>query len=200
MQQAELDVFTQACKEILYLIENTENCTKKEANKIKLKVIKKYKIIKVPTQIDLTAIASESQRIKLREILSLKPVRTISGVMPVALMSEPYPCPHGTCTYCPGGPGSFYGDVPKSYTGHEPSTMRAIRANYDSYLIVFNRLEQYAAMNRLPDKIELIVQGGTFPFFPEEYQVNFIGYAFKAMNDFSEIFFENSEINRDKFN
>jgi elongator complex protein 3 len=110
-------------------------------------------------------------------------------------MSEPYPCPHtikgiGPCTYCPGGPGSPFGDVPQSYTGKEPSTRRSIRNSYDPYLIVFNRLEHYVAMGKVPDKAELIIQGGTFTFFPKAYQEYFVKYALKAMNDFSKLFFD----------
>src|SRR3989338_6656166 len=112
-------------------------------------------------------------------------------------MSEPYPCPHtmkgiGPCTYCPGGPGSAFGDVPQSYTGKEPSTRRSIRNNYDPYLVVFNRLEHYVAMGKVPDKAEIIIQGGTFTFFPKAYQEYFVKYALKAMNDFSKLFFDNN--------
>ena len=73
--------------------------------------------------------------------------------------------------------------------------MRAIRANYDSYLIVFNRLEQYILLNQIPDKAEVIIQGGTFCSFPRDYQEEVIKYTFKALNDFSEIFFENNKFN-----
>ena len=45
-----------------------------------------------------------------------KPVRSLSGVNVVAIMSRPYPCPHGKCTYCPSASG-----VPESYTGLEPA-------------------------------------------------------------------------------
>src|SRR3990167_2006872 len=74
--------------------------------------------------------------------------RTISGVAPIAIMTKPLPCAHGKCTFCPGGPKSYFGDVPQSYTGHEPTTMRAIRNRYDGYLQVFNRLEQYMVIGQ----------------------------------------------------
>ena len=193
-----MDYFKQACCEILEEIRIRDIKTQYQLNQVKLRILNKYKssgIIKqIPKNADLYFSASEAQRQALKELLSLKPVRTISGVAPVALMSDPYPCPHsmkgiGPCTYCPGGPGSPFGDVPQSYTGREPSTRRAIRNNYDPYLIVFNRLEHYVAMGRVPDKAEIIIQGGTFPFFPKAYQEYFIKYALKAMNDFSRLFF-----------
>ena len=31
--------------------------------------------------------------------------------------------------------------------------------------------------------------GGTFPSFPKKYQEEFVYYAFKAMNDFSRLFY-----------
>jgi elongator complex protein 3 len=174
-------------------------------NKIKLKVLKKYKTGNIPKNANIASIASKKDRKIFSGILSMKPTRTISGVAPIALMTDPYPCPHtikgiGPCTYCPGGPGSPFGDVPQSYTGKEPSTRRAIRNHYDPYLGVFNRLEHYIAMNLVPEKVEVILQGGTFNFFPKSYQEYFIKYLVKAMNDFSLLFYEKKEINNKKFN
>lgn len=199
--------FNQVCAEILQELEQNNAKTKREFNQLKLKVLNKYdsKPERVPKNADLYFAASEEQRKKYKDILSLKPIRTLSGVAPIAVMSDPYPCPHtmkgiGPCSYCPGGPGSSFGDVPQSYTGREPSTKRAIRNNYDPYLIVFNRLEHYTAMNRIPDKAEIIIQGGTFTFFPKAYQEYFVKYSLKAMNDFSRLFFdENSEVEIEKF-
>ena len=193
-----MDAQKQICVAILEELEKKKVKTKKQLNKIKLQVLSRYKSERnsnrIPKDADIYFAAKGSQRTRLRELLSIKPVRTLSGVAPIALMSEPYPCPHtmkgiGPCTYCPGGPGSPFGDVPQSYTGKEPSTRRSIRNNYDPYLIVFNRLEHYVAMGRIPDKAEIIIQGGTFTFFPKAYQEYFVKYSLKAMNDFSKLFF-----------
>ena len=198
-----MDGFKQACIEILDEIKKNNPKTQFQLNQIKLRVLGKYnsegKLSHTPKNADIYFAASEDEREKLKDLLSLKPVRTISGVAPIALMSEPYPCPHtmkgiGPCTYCPGGPGSVFGDVPQSYTGKEPSTRRAIRNNYDPYLIVFNRLEHYIAMGKVPDKAEIIIKGGTFTFFPKQYQEYFVKYALKAMNDFSTLFFNQDGI------
>ena len=203
-----MDELKHACIGILDEIRKNSPRTQHELNQIKLKILNKCKtngkMSYIPKNADIYFAASDDERQKLKELLSLKPVRTISGVAPIALMSEPYPCPHtikgiGPCSYCPGGPGSIFGDVPQSYTGKEPSTRRAIRNHYDPYLIVFNRLEHYIAMGKIPDKAEIIVQGGTFTFFPKAYQEYFIKYALKAMNDFSKLFFENGNIDMLKF-
>ncbi len=204
-----MDNFRQVCAEIVKELKKSNVKTQRQLNKIKLKILNKYKskgnVIQIPKNADIYFAASEEDRKNFRELLSLKPVRTISGVAPIALMSEPYPCPHtlkgiGPCSYCPGGPGSPFGDVPQSYTGKEPSTRRSIRNNYDPYMIVFNRLEHYVAMGKVPDKAEIIVQGGTFTFFPKLYQEYFVKYALKAMNDFSRLFFDaNGNIDMLKF-
>ena len=195
-----MDYFNQACLEILEELKKNDVKSQHQLNQIKLKILKRYnsqdKIKEIPKNADIYFAGSEDDRKNFRDLLSLKPVRTISGVAPIAMMSEPYPCPHtmkgiGPCTYCPGGPGSPFGDVPQSYTGKEPSTRRSMRNNYDPYLIVFNRLEHYIAMGKVPDKAEIIVQGGTFTFFPKLYQEYFVKYSLKAMNDFSRLFFNN---------
>ncbi len=116
-----------------------------------------------------------------------KPVRTISGVAPIAIMTKPWNCPHGRCTFCPGGIKSPFGDVPQSYTGHEPATMRAMRNHYDAYLQVMNRLQQYHLLGHDHDKAEVIIMGGTFPAMDKEYQEEFVMNTFKAMNDFQII-------------
>jgi elongator complex protein 3 len=172
--------------EIISVLKEKEH-SKKELNSLKNALSKKHRLKRIPTdaQILLHASAEDFKKLKL----VTKPTRTMSGVAPIALMTMPEKCPHGTCIYCPGGPGSVFGDVPQSYTGNEPSAMRSIRNHYDPYLIVFNRLEQYVVLNQNPEKTEVIIQGGTFPAYHKEYKEEFVMYIFKAMNDFSEMFY-----------
>ncbi len=158
----------------------------------KIVFCKQHHIIKIPSNVDIFLHATHEQQKQLQ--LITKPTRTISGVNVVAIMSQPFACKHGRCIYCPGGPGSIFGDIPQSYTGKEPSTMRGLRNAWDPYLQVFNRLEQYVVIGQTPEKIEFIVQGGTFPSFPLDYQENFIMFALKAMNDFGELFYPNGEL------
>jgi elongator complex protein 3 len=169
----------------------------KDITKLKQKFCRDNKVSKAPSNTDLFLSATKKERESLAFIS--KPVRTASGVAPVAIMTAAFGCPHGKCTFCPGGPNSYYGNVPQSYTGHEPTTMRAMRNQYDSYLQVFNRLEQYAALGHNYDKVELIIMGGTFPSIAEEYQTEFIRGALKAMNDFSDLFFKDNAFQFTKF-
>ena len=164
--------------------------SEKEFSRLKRELSLKYKEKVIPSNIQILLHASPDDIPLLKKKLLTKPVRTISGVSPVALMTAPSKCPHGKCTFCPGGIASPWGDVPQSYTGHEPATMRGIRNNYNSYLMTFNRLEQYILLGHTVDKIEFIIMGGTFTATPKEYQEEFIYGAFKALNDFSDLFFD----------
>lgn len=65
----------------------------------------------------------------------------------VAVMCKPHRCPHinmtgNICVYCPGGPDSDFEYSTQSYTGYEPTSMRAIRARYDPFLQTRHRIEQ----------------------------------------------------------
>jgi elongator complex protein 3 len=162
-------------------------------NKLKSEFAKKHNLKQLPKNIEMNLFDPELQ-------LTTKPIRTLSGVAPIAIMTSPKPCPHGSCTFCPGGPKSHFGNIPKSYTGNEPASMRAKRNKYDPYLQMFNRLEHYVLLNQIPEKVELIIMGGTFPSYSLTYQNNFIKYALKAMNDFSKLFFYKDKINTKKFN
>ncbi|MFH1316415.1 MAG: tRNA uridine(34) 5-carboxymethylaminomethyl modification radical SAM/GNAT enzyme Elp3 [Candidatus Woesearchaeota archaeon] len=199
-----MNQYNQACREILEEVKKRKARNQTEFNRIKLDVIKDLGIKKIPKNTDILNIASQGEREQLDFILTMKPIRTMAGVSVVAIMTKPIPCPHakkgiGPCIYCPGGVKSAFGDVPQSYTGKEPTTRRAIRNNFDAYLQVFNRLEQYIVTNKIPDKVEVIVMGGTFPSFPKKYQDEFITLTYKAMNDFSKMFFKNNKLQLKKF-
>jgi len=152
--------------------------------KLRRELCRKYSPQIFPSMIGILMHADEKQFKELKFLIT-KPARTLSGVTPIAVMTKPIPCPHGKCIMCPGGPNSIFGDVPQSYTGTEPSTMRSARNFYDPYLTVINRLEQYFLLNQSYDKVELIIQGGTFPSYPMKYQNEFITYSLKALNDFN---------------
>ncbi|MBI5389139.1 tRNA uridine(34) 5-carboxymethylaminomethyl modification radical SAM/GNAT enzyme Elp3 [Candidatus Woesearchaeota archaeon] len=169
---------------------------KEEISNMKAKLCTKYSLKKMPTDYELL-LAKPDKR--LTKYLQTKPVRSISGVAPVAIMTMPNYCPHGKCTFCPGGPGSPFGDVPMSYTGKEPASMRGMRAHWDPYLQVFNRLEQYVVLGHSPEKVDLIIMGGTVMAVPNNYAEEFVAYAFKAMNDFSTIFYKNGIFQFEKF-
>ncbi|MBE3142360.1 MAG: tRNA uridine(34) 5-carboxymethylaminomethyl modification radical SAM/GNAT enzyme Elp3, partial [Planctomycetes bacterium] len=100
--------------------------------------------------------------------IRLKPVRTLSGVTTVTVLTKPYPCP-GKCIFCPD-------DVrmPKSYLPDEPGAMRALEHNFDPYTQVQSRLEALTAVGHPTDKIELLILGGTFSSYRRDYQAWFV--------------------------
>ncbi len=102
--------------------------------------------------------------------------RTISGVTPVAIMTQPLKCP-GQCVYCP-----TYSATPQSYTPESPAVLRARRCDYDARKQIKLRLKILSEMGHPTDKIELIIMGGTFLAYPKDYQYQFIKGCFDALN------------------
>jgi elongator complex protein 3 len=175
--------------ELIKELKTEQYLTPKEINLLKISLAKKYNIKSIVKNAQILAHTPDEDREKIIKILNNKPVRELSGVTVVALFAKPHSCPHGKCMYCPGGPGSPFGDTPQSYTGKEPAALRAIRNNYDPYLQIWNRLEHYIANGHDPDKLELIFMGGTFPSLDKEYRDQFVYYVYKAINDFGNEFF-----------
>jgi elongator complex protein 3 len=112
------------------------------------------------------------------ERIQMRPVRTGSGVTPVTVLSKPFPCP-GQCVFCPNDLR-----MPKSYLSREPGAQRATNNGFDPYLQTYNRLLAFFSIGHPIDKVELIVLGGTWSFYPEAYQRWFIKRCFDAVNDF----------------
>jgi elongator complex protein 3 len=111
--------------------------------------------------------------------LRAKPVRSASGIAVVAVMSKPHRCPHiattgAICVYCPGGPDSDFEYSTQSYTGYEPTSMRAIRARYDPVVQARSRVDQLRRLGHAVDKVEFILMGGTFMSLPPDYRDAFV--------------------------
>ncbi len=117
-----------------------------------------------------------------------KPVRTRSGVTPLAVVAMPYPCPHGRCIYCPKG-----ANAPQSYLDESPAIKRVSGMNYDSHRQVCSRLEMFEGMGHPTSKIELIFIGGTFLAYPKEYQEKFVKGCFDALNGFESRTLEDAQ-------
>ena len=115
---------------------------------------------------------------RLERILMLNAIRSQSGIATVTAITEPYACP-GRCVYCP-----TEARAPKSYLTNEPAMMRAVRNEYDPYRQVTSRLHTLDETGHPTDKIELIIKGGTWSFYPDRYQRWFIHRCFDAANDF----------------
>ena len=113
---------------------------------------------------------------ELLAAIRMKPMRTLSGVTVVTVLTKPYPCP-GKCIFCP----TDY-RMPKSYLPDEPGAMRALHHDFDPYDQVAARIEALESVGHPTDKIELLVLGGTWSSYPRDYQEWFIQRLFEAMN------------------
>lgn len=112
----------------------------------------------------------------LLERIRMKPMRTLSGVTTVTVLTKPYPCP-GKCIFCPT-------DVrmPKSYLPDEPGAMRALEHKFDPFEQVMNRIRALKNLGHPTDKIELLILGGTWSSYRRDYQEWFVARCFDAMN------------------
>ena len=108
--------------------------------------------------------------------LQMKPRRSASGVATVTVITKPWPCANA-CVYCPNDP-----TMPKSYLADEPACQRAALNEFDPYRQVANRLRTLEQMGHATDKVELIVLGGTWLDYPQDYRIWFVSELFRALN------------------
>ncbi len=138
-----------------------------------------------PTNADIRELYEEmiaqkkiKRKISFEQSMLSRGVRTQSGVAVVAVLTKPYACP-GKCAFCPSEE-----NMPKSYLSNEPAVMRAIMNKFNPYRQVQSRLHALMINGHSTNKIELIVMGGTFSYFPKKYQVWFVKECFRACNEF----------------
>eukprot|EP00002_Diphylleia_rotans_P020710 TRINITY_DN4019_c0_g1_i4.p1 TRINITY_DN4019_c0_g1~~TRINITY_DN4019_c0_g1_i4.p1 ORF type:complete len:554 (-),score=104.04 TRINITY_DN4019_c0_g1_i4:1122-2783(-) len=148
---------------------------------------RKFGLSKVPKLVDIIAGIPDEHRKVLVPILKAKPVRTASGIAVVAVMCKPHRCPHiamtgNICVYCPGGPDSDFEYSTQSYTGYEPTSMRAIRSRYNPYSQTRQRIDQLKRLGHSVDKVEFIIMGGTFMSLPDDYRDWFIRNLHDALS------------------
>lgn len=70
----------------------------------------------------------------------------------------------------------------QSYTGYEPTSMRAIRARYNPYVQARARVDQLRRLGHPVDKVEFILMGGTFMSLPMDYRDYFIRNLHDALS------------------
>lgn len=145
-------------------------------NSRKRRISREFGLAMVPSSSFILSHALPEERDAVLPLLLRKPTRTKSGVAIVAAQTSPLQACPGQCIYCPDFP-----EAPKSYTGREPASMRAIQCGFDPYRQVEARLRQLAAMGHSVSKVELIVQGATFPAMDLEYRRWFVARCLDAM-------------------
>jgi elongator complex protein 3 len=110
------------------------------------------------------------------ERIRMKPVRTLSGVTTVTVLTKPYPCP-GKCIFCPTD-----ARMPKSYLPDEPGARRGVEHNFDPYGQVASRLQGLKAVGHPIDKVELLILGGSWCAYRRDYHEWYIRRCFDALN------------------
>ncbi|HTZ61955.1 MAG TPA: elongator complex protein 3 [Thermoplasmata archaeon] len=133
----------------------------------------------LPSNVDWIRTLPPLERARFAGSVRRKPSRTLSGVAVVAVMTAPARCPHGRCTYCPGGVENA---SPQSYTGEEPSALRGAQFQWDSAAITRHRIETLEAIGHPTSKVEVIVMGGTFPARPRSYQEETLRGIYDGLN------------------
>lgn len=109
--------------------------------------------------------------------IRMKPVRTLSGVTTITILTKPHPCP-GECIFCPSEIG-----LPQSYLSDEPGARRGVENHFDPYLQVNSRLKALHEVGHPTEKIELLILGGSWSAYPSDYREWFIRRCFEAFNE-----------------
>jgi elongator complex protein 3 len=110
------------------------------------------------------------------ERIRMKPVRTLSGVTTVTVLTKPYPCP-GKCIFCPTD-----ARMPKSYLPDEPGARRGVEHDFDPFGQVSSRLQALESVGHPIDKVELLILGGSWCAYRRDYHEWFVKRCFDAMN------------------
>jgi len=187
-------LFYRACNEITQSLLTINDPSKKQVKEEIIKICTKYALDRIPKNYEILSVVKKGDFDKMRKVLIRKPAKTASGVAVVALMPKPYACPHGRCTYCPGG---IEFNSPNSYTGKEPSSLNAIENEFDPKLQIMSKIEKLIAFGHDPSKMEIVIVGGTFLFMPKDYQANFIKSCYDALNGMDSKDLEEAKLNNE---
>ncbi|ESL08235.1 acetyltransferase [Trypanosoma rangeli SC58] len=116
----------------------------------------------------------------MEELLVRKRGKSHSGVLVVTVFMGPgqFSCPKD-CHYCPNQPG-----IARSYLLKEPGVLRGYRNGWDPISQFYDRASALENNGHVVDKIELIILGGTFSFYPKKYAEEFMAGSFYAANTY----------------
>tara|TARA_B000000437_G_scaffold216108_1_gene191796 strand:- start:546 stop:2285 length:1740 start_codon:yes stop_codon:yes gene_type:complete len=169
------------------------------------KLQKKYKIslsncelIKMYNELNINDI-------NLKNLITKKKQKSDSGVLVITVLTSAHPeyidengetkiakfsCKHD-CAYCPNEKaheGNNWVDQPRSYLFSEPAVLRANDNDFDAVKQMNARLSTLIEMGHAADKLEIIVLGGTWSEYPEQYQERFITELYYAANIYFNIY------------
>ena len=148
--------------------------------KTKLDVCREYSLDRVPRNSEILSFLDPNKRRLFEDKLRRKRIRTRSGIAVVTAITMPFDCPHGTCTFCPGG--VRFG-TPQSYTQDSPAASFGIQRAFDPHLQVKDTLDLLSKNGHNTSKVELILLGGTILAMPLDYQRDFVKQSYEALNE-----------------
>ena len=128
------------------------------------------------------------------QLIVKKPSRSISGINSITVVMSPYPngqsfsCKHD-CFYCPDEPahkGNLNQAQPRSYLYHEPAVRRANRNGFRAYDQMIDRLDTLKVNGHNCDKLEIIIEGGTYTEYPVKYLEDYNRDIYYAANTYYE--------------
>jgi ELP3 family radical SAM enzyme/protein acetyltransferase len=131
----------------------------------------------------------------LKQFLIKKPANDISGINQITILTSPTPdgqdfsCKHD-CFYCPNEPaheGNNWTPQPRSYLSKEPAVQRANRNKFDPILQTQNRLDSLLKCGHKCDKLEFILEGGTFTEYPKPYLKRFFTEFIYTCNTYFDV-------------
>ena len=131
----------------------------------------------------------------LKLLLRKKPMRNISGITSITVITAPFPdgqkfsCKHN-CYYCPNEPAhkdNGWQAQPRSYLYHEPAVLRANQHKFYAIGQMLNRMDTYFSNGHIVDKLEIIVEGGTFTEYPVDYLERYHRDLFYSANIYFDL-------------
>ena len=131
----------------------------------------------------------------LKLLLRKRPMRNISGITSITVITAPFPdgqkfsCKHN-CYYCPNEPaheGNNWQAQPRSYLYHEPAVRRANQHKFYAIGQMLNRMDTYFSNGHVIDKLEIIVEGGTYTEYPVDYLERYHRDLFYAANIYFDL-------------
>jgi len=165
-----------------------------EFKKVNCNMNKKYSIL--PSKRDMSMmyqyLVKENiieKNMYLEPYLVKKSSKSWSGVIVVTIVMRPdkFSCPEN-CHYCPNQTkknGALV-DMPRSYLDSEPAVKRAVQFDFDTFSQFMSRVKTLEENGHKIDKIEIILEGGTFSSYPRSYQVELMRDIYYAANIYFE--------------
>ncbi len=191
MTEQLLDPFEQALSFVVERILSNVARTRTELERTKREAAKRFPLNRYLSNSEILSSLPKDVRSSFEELLRVHPRRSASGIVVVTAFSAPYACPHGTCVFCPGGPRE---GTPQSYTRASPGMRSALSSQFDPFQQVRACLEKYERNGHNINKVETMIEGGTFISVPPDYQYSFVKGVFDGLNGYISKSLEDAQV------